>query len=78
MGTIGVVCKRCFTTLLVWSTAHMSSTVMMAIVDELWLGRDLQSACMARPICFGFMFVGFMQRRHIGILSTLGWTSSSS
>jgi hypothetical protein len=57
MGTIGVACKKCFTALLVWSTAHMSSIVMMAIVDELWLGGDLQSACMVRPICFGFMLV---------------------
>ncbi|KAM6533937.1 hypothetical protein FALCPG4_19049 [Fusarium falciforme] len=54
MGTIGVACKICFTTLLVWSTALMSSFAMMAIVDELWLGVDLQSACMIRPICFGF------------------------
>lgn len=41
METIGVACKTCFTTLLVWSTAHMSSIVMMAIVDELWLGGRL-------------------------------------
>lgn len=65
MGTIGVACKICFTTLLVWSTALMSSFAMMAIVDELWLGVDLQSACMVRPICFGFMLVGFMQRGHL-------------